>query len=476
MADGNTTATAPTEGGGADTGGDKTDGKSGAKVERGSEFALPTGVKDAEIWDKHFGKGAKESSTKKPASGESSKKGGSASATPSASRASSSTREDKPGKDSSKSSAREGDTSTAKRSSKDSAETETDPSRSSSDKPKPSSEEADPADPEAPTKKARDLFAQAKKAEDPKEARRLYKRAMKEAFGEVPEEFDDGRYAAVRRERKAAQAAIEAQAKQKEDQIREAAQKVRPAIYVMRQLEAAKLADKLTVPLVEKTITVARALVDLENGDYTKLADVISKATGVDPDEAMKRFVRGVKVSPESRAAKAAAEAAERRAAEAERRMQELEQRLTERDTAQTEAQKRAERERQVAQVRADYLESIESELEDHPVLKLKDGSKRVMRYIIRTANKKLKAPRFTFTQAADHIVRAERERVKAARAVLDTDGEDVEERQPPARETRVVHIPRAARAETGVADMSPEASFSRIFDKHHGTGTGRRR
>ena len=459
MADGNTTADAPSE----------AEGQGASKGERNSEFALPTGVKDAEIWDKHFGKGADKPADKgkgKPAkSGNDSKRAGERSET------------------SSKTPARSPKDDAGESSKPKASPSKTDPPKDKGKgKPEPKAAEpdssdadTDPADPEAPLKKARDLYGAAKKAEDAKEARRLYKRAMKEAFGEVPEEFDDSRYAAVRQERRAARAAIDEQAKKNETRIREAAEKLKPAIYVMRQLEGAGLAERLTVPLVEKTIAVARALVDLENGDYTKLAEVVSKASGVDPDEAMKRFVKGVRISPEGRAARAAAEEANRRAAQAEARMQELERRLSERDTAQTEAQKKAEREQQVAQARADYLESIESELDGHPVLKLKDGSKRVMRYIIRTADKKLRAPKFSFTQAADRIVRAERERVAAARAALDGDAEEVEAPKPAA--SRVVHIPRSARAEPGTPDTSPEASFGRIWDKHHGnTASGRRR
>lgn len=466
MADGNTTTATPSEGG---EGASERD----SKVERGSEFALPTGVKDAEIWDKHFGKGA-EKPSKKASSGDSSKKD-SAGKKP----------QDAPSRGASKTATKDsadpGSRTSSKPPATEAKSKEERPTKGSGTSSKEASSDSaessdEDSDPEAPSKKAKDLYAAAKKAEDPKEARRLYKRAMKEAFGEIPEEFDDGRYAAVRQERKAARAALDEQAQKNEGRIREAAEKLKPAIYVMRQLEGAGIADRLTVPLVEKAITVIRALGDLENGDYTKLADVISKATGVDPDEAMKRFVRGVKVSPEGKAARAAAEEANRRAAAAEQRMQELERRLTERDTAQTEAQKRAEREQQVAQARADYLESIESELEGHPVLKLKDGSKRVMRYIIRTADKKLRAPKYSFTQAADRILRAERARINESRAVLDADGEEVEASKP-AREpmSRVVHIPRSARAEAGVADTSPEASFNRIFDKHQGTG-GRRR
>lgn len=462
MADGNTTAAPPSDG---SEGSSERD----SKVERGSEFALPTGTKDAEIWDKHFGQkaGSKPPPTRARSSKDSAEKETSTSRSSSAKPSPSSERA------SSKSSEGES-TASSKASPKTSPKAEKKEADSSAKSRDTSETEPDPADPEAPLKKARDLYAQAKKSEDPKEARRLYKRAIKEAFEEIPEEFDDSRYAAVRQERKAARAALDAQAQKNEGRIKEAAEKLKPAIYVMRQLEGAGIAEKLTVPLVEKAIRVIGALRDLEAGDFTKLAHVISTATEVDPDEAMKRFVRGVKVSPEGKAARAAAEAAERRAAQAEQQIRDLERRLSERDTAQTEAQKQAERERQVAQARADYLESIESELEGHPVLKLKDGSKRVMRYVIRTADKKLKAATLTFTQAADRIVRAERARVAQAQAALV--GDDDDPAPAPVAASRGVHIPRSARAESGTADTSPEASFSRIWDKHHGAGTGRRR
>jgi 23S rRNA A2030 N6-methylase RlmJ len=155
--------------------------------------------------------------------------------------------------------------------------------------------------------------------------------------------------------------------------------------------------------------------------------------------------------------------------------MAELERRLAERDTAQTEAQKRAEHERRVTETRAAYVESIESELEGHPVLKLKNGSARVMRYIIRTADKTLKAPRFSFAQAADRIVRAERARAaQAAAAFGEADVDDAPAPAAPPARRGVAHIPRSARTEAGTADASPEASFARIWDKHRGAG-GRR-
>jgi len=458
MTDSNTTATeAPASG---DT--------APSKSERGSEFAMPTGVKDAEIWDKHFGKAAEKEKGKGPS--KTSPKPGAKPANDSERSKSAS----KPSAEASpkKSAAEKPESSTPKASPSKSAET----ASSKADKTAEEPETDDATDPEAPIKKARDLYAEAKKAEEPKEARRLYMRAMKEAFGEIPEEFNDTRYAAVRRERKTAHAELDAKAQKNEQRIHEAAEKLKPAIYVMRQLEGAGVADKLTVPLVERAITVVRALKDLENGDYTQLAAVISKATGVDPDEAMKRFVRGVKVSPEGRAARAAAEQAQQRAAAAEQRMAELERRLAERDTAQTEAQKRAEHERRVTETRAAYVESIESELEGHPVLKLKNGSQRVMRYIIRTADKTLKAPRFSFAQAADRIVRAERARAaQAAAAFGEADVDDAPAPPAPPARRGVAHIPRSARTEAGTADASPEASFARIWDKHRGQAGGRR-
>ena len=449
----------------------------------GTEFSKPTGVNDGDIWEKHFGKGAKD--PEKPTSSKRGSETGSKAKettgsresreTPEKERKGSTGKSERESKASSKSGSEKSEPST--RPSDESKERE---SSSSSKDPKPKSDASktdkdsekddDPADPEAPLKKARDLYAEAKKAADPKEARKLYKRAIKEALGELPPEFDDGQYAAVRRERKAAKAALDEQASRNETRIKDAAEKLKPAIYVMRQLEGAGISDKLTVPLVEKAIGVIKALRHIEDGDFTQLAEVVSKAAGVDHDEAMKRFVRGVKVSPEGRAARQAAEQAQRENRALQERLANLEKQLQERDTAQTESAKKAERERQQAEHRERYLEQIETDLDGHPVLKLKNGRERVLRYLIRTADPKLRSPTVSFERAANIIVASERRRAREAQA-LDTDGEEAPSREEP---RRLRDVSRGETVDSGVRSESAEQAFDRIFSKHS-TG-GRRR
>jgi hypothetical protein len=452
----------------------------GDSLSSGSEFSKPTGVNDEALWEKHFGKGAKE--PEKPAASKrgqdkDSKKEATGSSesreTPAKERKSSAEKSERESKASSKSGSEKSEPST-----KQSDERKPPESSSSKDtKSKPSaesktdkdSEKGDaPADPEAPSKKARDLYDAAKKADDPKEARKLYKRAMKEAFGEVPAEFDDSQYAAVRRERKAAKAALDAQAQKNEGRIKEAAEKLRPAIYVMRQLEGAGIHDKLTVPMVERAVSVMKALRSIEDGDYTQLAEVVSRAAGVDHDEAMKRFVRGVKVSPEGKAARQAAEQAQREAQALKERLAAMERQLQERDSQQTEAQKKAERERQVAEHRQSYLEQIETDLEGHPVLKLPRGRERVLAYLIRTADPKLRAPTLSFEQAANRIVAAEKRRLQEARA-LEDDAPPATREQP----RRLTDVSRSETVESGLRKESAEQVFDRLWDKHAG---GRRR
>jgi hypothetical protein len=449
----------------------------GDSLSSGSEFSKPTGVNDEALWEKHFGKGAKE--PEKPAASKrgqdkDSKKEATGSSesreTPAKERKSSAEKSERESKASSKSGSEKSEPST-----KQSDERKPPESSSSKDtKSKPSAESKTDkdsekgADPEAPSKKARDLYDAAKKADDPKEARKLYKRAMKEAFGEVPAEFDDSQYAAVRRERKAAKAALDAQAQKNEGRIKEAAEKLRPAIYVMRQLEGAGIHDKLTVPMVERAVSVMKALRSIEDGDYTQLAEVVSRAAGVDHDEAMKRFVRGVKVSPEGKAARQAAEQAQREAQALKERLAAMERQLQERDSQQTEAQKKAERERQVAEHRQSYLEQIETDLEGHPVLKLPRGRERVLAYLIRTADPKLRAPTLSFEQAANRIVAAEKRRLQEARA-LEDDAPPATREQP----RRLTDVSRSETVESGLRKESAEQVFDRLWDKHAG---GRRR
>lgn len=444
-------------------------------VQRGSEFSKPTGDGDQALWEKHFGgKDAKESSraTKETRSSTRSEPKDDKSAKTKDSPASESREKTSksPASPKERSTGSPRDTATESSTPKD---TKSDKGK---DKPKSADSEAtgqktaEETDPEAPSKKARDLYEQAKKSEDRREARKLYKRAMVEAFGEVPPEFDDKRYAAVRTERAAKEAAIKAQAEKNEGRIREAAERLKPAIFVMRKLEDAKLADKITVPMVEKALHVMQALKSIEDGDFTQLAEVVSRAAGVDHDEAMKRFVRGTKVSPEGKAARQAAEAAQREAAETKAQLAELQRRLQERESTQTEAQKRAEQQKAQAENRARWLDDIQSDLDGHPVLQLRRGAERVLSYLIRTANKQTKTPRYSFEEAADRIVRAEKERLASSRHLLD------EGDSPPARTEprRLSSVSRSETRDAGVRNPDPEARFSEIFDRHVAGGRGR--
>jgi hypothetical protein len=468
MADSNTTATPAPD---------------GTTTDHGSEFSKPAGAKDAEVWDKHFGKEAK--GKPKDSSGKSEKSAGGKEKTTSGSRSEKASDESTKRTESSTKPSNERTSDKEPSKPKDTKSDKTADKTEPSPKDKTKTEKAEPdgkdtdkdTDPEAPHKKAKDLYEQAKKTEDRREARKLYKRAMTEAFGEVPAEFDDRRYAAVRQERQAAKAALDAQGQKNEGRIREAAEKLKPAIYVMRQLEGSGLGDKLTVPMVERAVHVMRALKSLEDGDYTQLAEVVSRAAGVDHDEAMKRFVRGVKVSPEGRAARVAAAEAERRATETERQLAVLRQQLSDKDTASSAAQKKQEHDRQVQESRAVYLDNIESELDGHAVLDLPRGKERVLAYLIKTAHPTLKTPRFSFEEAANRVVAHERKRVQGARHLLD----DVDSDEPaPARSSgtrRLTDVSRSETVDAGVRAVDPEARFSEIFDKHAaGTRAGGQR
>lgn len=436
-------------------------------VQKGSEFSKPTGEGDDALWQKHFGKDAKE-----PKASTSWKKSDKPSAKSKSDEGDDKPKASKPSAASTRPSREptsDKDPSTPKdtKPAKDAKASTESTGRKTADDDK---TDKAPADPEAPGKVARDLYAEAKKAEDPREARKLYKRAMKEAFGEVPEEFDENRYAAVRKERRAAATVLEEKAQKNEGRIREAAEKLKPAIYVMRQLEGSGLADKLTVPMVEKTLHVMKALRSLEDGDYTQLAEVVARASGVDADEAMKRFVRGVKVSPEGRAARQAAEAAQREAAETRAQLADLRKQLQDRDGAQTEAQKKADRERAQTENRARWIDDISSELDGHAALQLPRGAERVLAYLIRTANPQTKAPRYSFEEAANRIVASEKKRLQGSRHLLD----EGEAPAPRTETRRLSSVSRAETADTGIRNPDPEARFSEIFDRN--MAGGRRR
>lgn len=463
----------------------------GTQADHGSEFSRGTGTEDASIWDKHFGKGSKteskgkdkaESDSKRPSSrssrdaseSASKSKASSGEKTPSSSTTSKSTT------DSSEKSTKRSDASSKSDASSSSPAKDAKAGKGSTadtgGKTAKDDEPAEPSDPEDPHKKARDLYAQAKKTEDRREARKLYKRAMVEAFGEVPEEFDDKRYAAVRTERAAAKATLDKQRETNEGRIREAADKLKPAIYVMRSLEGAKLADKLTVPMVEKAIHVMRALRSIEDGDYTQLAEVVSRAAGVDHDEAMKRFVKGVKMSPEGKAARQAAEDARREAAETRSQLQQLQKQLQERDNTQTEAQKKQQHTERVQAQHQVLLEDIQTELDGHAVLGLPKGAERVKAYLIRTADPKLKAFKYSYAQVADKIVAGERRRLRDSRHLLE---EGDEPASTPQRRQSNGSVSRAETRDASVPSQDSMARFDYFFDKHAGEqrqANGRRR
>src|SRR6185436_15781140 len=211
-------------------------------VQRGSEFSKPTGDGDQALWEKHFG--GKDSKSEKPR-GKSSESSGKTSDGAPAKPKSEKPEARETSKNSSATKSERAATSSEK-SAKSAASTDTDksstPKESKSPKKDADSEAtgqktAEETDPEAPSKKARDLYEQAKKSEDRREARKLYKRAMVEAFGEVPPEFDDKRYSAVRTERAAREAAIQEKADKNDARFKEAVERLKPSIFVMRKLE-----------------------------------------------------------------------------------------------------------------------------------------------------------------------------------------------------------------------------------------------
>jgi len=327
--------------------------------------------------------------------------------------------------------------------------------------------EAEPDPDDAPandTQKARKLYEQAKAAEDRTEARRLYKKAMKEAFGEVPPEFDDSQYGAVRKKWTERNQELDAKARKNEERINEAVTVLKPAATVMQKLKDAGL-GQLTMPMVERAVHVMQALRSVEDGDFTQLAEVVSRATGKSHDEAMKLFVRGVKISPEGRAARNEAEQARREAAAAREQVETLRRELAAKAEAEKTQQTEAEKQQAVEQRRAEYLEEIESELDGHPVLKLPRGKERVLAYLIKTADKTLKAPKYTFEQAADRIVAHEKRRLQQVKFLDGGDDEPEPEAKPTPIRGRVV--PRSESRSGGVADETPEARFERIYNKH---------
>lgn len=445
----------------ADPGGS---GSASAKGSPSGELSKPIGKQDDAIWQKHFGKdaeGDKAESKPKPKDGDKPKpKAGD--------HAKSAEPKDKAEKKPAAVITEKDDKGKPK------PEPKPEPKKPD---PKPKAEpekiaaETEDAEPANDTARARKLYEQAKATEDRSEARKLYKRAMKEAFGEIPPEFDDAQYGAIRKKRNDDRAELARVAQTNEARINEAVQVLQPAATVMRKLKDAGL-GQLTMPMVERAVHVMQALRSIEDGDFTQLAEVVSRASGKSHDEAMKLFVRGVKVSPEGRAARNAAEQAEQRAARAEQAVAEMRRELAAKaeaeKTQQTEAQKRDA----VEQRRAEYLEEIETELDGHAVLKLPRGKERVLAYLIKTADKTLKAPKYSFAQAADRIVAHEKKRLQSVKFLEDGEAEP-EEKTPavPGRRT----VPRSESRGGGLADESPEAKFDRIYNKHTASG-GRRR
>jgi hypothetical protein len=143
-----------------------------------------------------------------------------------------------------------------------------------------------------------------------------------------------------------------------------------------------------------------------------------------------------------------------------------MERKLNEKDEVRTQAERSALIEKR----RAAYLTEIETELDGHPVLQLPRGKERVMAYIIKTADKVLKTPKYSFDEAADRVVAWERKRLQRVKFL---DEGESEER--PASRERVHAQPRGETVSAGVRDESPEASFERIFSKHAPTTRGRR-
>lgn len=435
-------------------------------AEQPNDLSKPVGINDSATFDKYFGKDSKlwdgDKPKEKSSSSTGSKQSGgkdskSESAKPSTdTKAPRDTSKDSKGKDSKV----------------DSKDTKSESKHPPKDKAEPPKETQTETDDEGTSSKAKDLFAKAKAATDTREGRKLYRQAMKEAFGEVPDEFNDQKWAAARQKREADSNVIKKQAANLEANVAAAQKKLTPAINVMTRLVNAgmtrKLADGSFEPidgaLVDQSIRVMRGLRQLRDGDFTILGQLVADASGVDQEEAMKRFVRGVKASPEGRAARAAAEAAERRAAETERKLAELQRQLEAEKTAKATQQTKAEQDAEQAAARANYLESIELELEGHPVLKLPRGKERVFNYLLKTANKVTRAPRYSKERVADLIVASERKRLAAARDVLEP-GEE------PAPVQRLRTPSRSDTAEPGHVPESPEASFERIWARRQAGG-----
>lgn len=452
-----------------------------------SEFSHPVGSEDGARWDKYFGKdapwpkegedrGRGKADREKPKGEKESSKTESRGTSKDSERSSKSATE-KPKSDSKETSKSKSESS-EKSSAKSSDAKEREPSSPSKEgKPKssatkqPETESSDSTDATGrktaereedaePARKAKETYAKAKAEEDIPTKRKLFRQAMTEAFGEVPDEFNDAKLASIRKRHADTERSLTQQKQQNEQRIQDAVKQLQPAITVMRKVKEAGLGE-YTMEQLDHAVEVMKELKGLADGDYTGLARLVSKAAKTDPEEAMKRFVRGVKVSPENNAVRAAAKAAEERAAKAEREVQELKaylqrQQQQQQNEQQTQAQKKA----QVEAKRAEYTAEVESEIEGHPVLKLPRGLERVVSYLIKTADKKTRVAKYSPTRVADAILANEQKRA-AQVAALESD-ED-----PPARSERATTPSRRETAENGVPNPDPMARFNEIYDKH---------
>lgn len=295
------------------------------------------------------------------------------------------------------------------------------------------------------TKKARELFAKAKEAKNPADARRFYKQAMKEAFGEIPEEFNDARYASARQ---ADRARAEEHAKKDQELEQKAANIQASADKWVQQLAPA--------------YRVMQVLKKVENGDWTALGDLIEQAGGGIPrDEALKRFTRGIRETPEAVQARRRQAQVQETESAALKRIAELEKKLEEKDAAKEAEAKKA----RIAARRAAYTEEVGAEIAAHPVTKLPNGIERVVRYLIATADPKLRAPKYSPEEAADRVYAIEKRRLKQLREVIPDD-----DAPPPAREDRrAPAVSRSQSTEPGRAPAyDPDEALDRIWARHN--------
>lgn len=453
-----------------------------------SEFSQPVGVNDGDVFDKFFGEDSdlwdkngklKEGSSpklKKETSTSADSKRGS----DSEKKRADSKKEPEPKADKKTDASRESES--RERSSKKEASSKEESTDSSRDtgQSKQKESKSQKTDDESEATDPKKTYAEAKAATDRRTQRRLYKKAMEQAFGEVPEEFDDRKWAAAREKREKDTSELAKREESLKTRLNTSVQRLTPAITVMKKLMGAGFAhvdpktntvtNNVQAHAIDQAIEVMKALREIENGDFTVLGDIIAKASGVDRDEAMRRYVKGVKVSPEGRASRQAAEQARQKAEAAEARIAALERQLQDKDRGLTEQQKQAQAQERARAAHNDWLGRITEELGDHPVLKLENGAARVLRYLKKTAHPTLRSPTKTFEEAADIIVESERRRLKAARDLLEPEGNT----QPANRVQRVPANSRNDQADSGNVPDSPEASFARIFDKH--MAGGRRR